>query len=208
MSKQKSRAARLQALREHSGWILAIGITCVILGALCLAAPMVTGVAVAILVGGIVLVHGVAKLIHALKAKSWGAGVMGVLGGLLPLIAGGLMIAHPLLGLTFLTLLVTAYFFADGIATCILALMLRPLRGWVWSLVNGLLTILLGVLVWAQWPLSGAVALGILVGISIFLDGLSMIVLAWGMRTLERQGDDAAGASLDTAKTAADGNSG
>jgi uncharacterized membrane protein HdeD (DUF308 family) len=175
---------RLASLREHSDWLFFVGIALVALGAVCVAAPMVTAVAAGILVGCLALVHGIAKLILAFKAKSWAVGILGFIVGLLSIVVGLLILAHPVFGLNFLLLLLSLYLIAEGVIKCIRAVMLRPVRGWVWLLVGGVLTCLLGALIWTQHPVAGAWVLGTFVGIGIILDGSSLVLLAWDVHKL------------------------
>ena len=171
------------------GWILiGFGIALVILGFLAVGAPLVTGIAVAITVGAFVVLTGVVEIALYMKARSWGKGIMGVILGILSIVCGALMIAHPLMGLGFLTLLVAAYFFVHGLFEVIEAVQLRPTPGWGWSLFSGALTVLLGVMIWRQWPISGAWAIGVLVGIHVLMSGWAAIMLgaaARGATTVE-----------------------
>ena len=97
--------------------------------------------------------------------------------GVAGLIAGLLMVAHPMFSLGFLTLLLAAYFFVHGIFEIAMAFQARPMKGWGWALFSGVITALLALLIWRQWPLSGAWAIGLLVGIHILFRGWSMIAL-------------------------------
>jgi uncharacterized membrane protein HdeD (DUF308 family) len=102
------------------------------------------------------------------------------------------MIAHPVLQLSFLTLAMALYFIVAGIFEAISALGVRPLRGWGWILVGGLLSVLLGGLIWTQWPLSGAWAIGVLVGIKVMFLGVTMITLGSAARALAAEAGRAA----------------
>ncbi len=175
---------RIQALKEHSGWAMAIGIIMIILGMMALGSPMVTGVAVAIMVGSFLLVGGVVQLVFALKAKSWEAGVLNFFGGSLSLVCGGLMIAHPLFGLGFLTLLLAAFFVVGGISKISFSFQVRPAQNWVWILFSGIVGLVLGMMIWSQWPLSGAWAVGTLVGIDILFTGWSTLAIGLAARKL------------------------
>jgi len=96
---------RIQALKENSGWSIAIGIILIILGISALGSPLYTGVAIAIMVGSFLLVGGIVQFVFAFRANSWGAGLLNFFGGALSFVCGLLVIAHPLYGLKFLTLL-------------------------------------------------------------------------------------------------------
>jgi len=121
---------RIQALKENSGWSIAIGIILIILGISALGSPLYTGVAIAIMVGSFLLVGGIVQFVFAFRANSWGAGLLNFFGGALSFVCGLLVIAHPLYGLKFLTLLLAAFFVTEGISKIIFSFQLRPALGW------------------------------------------------------------------------------
>ena len=172
------------SIKANATGMTALGITMLILGALALAAPLWTGVAVAALVGCLVLAAGVAQCVFSVQAGSFGKKMLGGLLGLLTAICGVIMIAHPVLHLSFLTLALAAYFVVAGVFEVISALRVRPLRGWGWILAGGVLSVALGCLIWGQWPLSGTWAVGVLVGIKVMFLGATMITLGSAARAL------------------------
>jgi uncharacterized membrane protein HdeD (DUF308 family) len=104
--------------------------------------------------------------------------------GLLGVAAGLLTIAHPLLGLGFLTLLLSMYLCITGVAEAMLAFRLRPHAGWGWTLASGLAAIVLGAMIWSEWPVSGSWAIGLLVGINILFAGSSLMGLGMAARSI------------------------
>jgi uncharacterized membrane protein HdeD (DUF308 family) len=108
--------------------------------------------------------------------------MLAVVGGLLAIIAGATVIAHPLFGLKFLTLLLIIFFVMDGIARSVLALQMRPTPGWGWQMFTGIVTLLLAAMIWRQWPVSGAWAIGVLVGVQILLVGWAHVALGLAAR--------------------------
>jgi uncharacterized membrane protein HdeD (DUF308 family) len=176
-----------ESVKANATGMTLLGIAMLILGALAVSAPLWTGVAVALLVGLLVLAAGIAQCAFSFQAGSFGQRLLGMLLGLLTAICGVVMVAHPVLHLSFLTLAIAVYFLAAGIFEAISALRVRPLRGWGWVLVGGLLSLLLGGLIWAEWPLSGAWAIGVLVGIKVMFLGATMITLGSAARALAAQ---------------------
>lgn len=165
----------LELLQRSVGWVIAFGIVLILLGMLAILAPLVAGIAVDTLVGVLFFLGGVAEIVYALRAHTWGGGLLSFASGGLSIACGLLMLLLPLVGLSFLTLLLAAYFFADGISRIVLALQARTLPGWQWMLVNGAVTLALAALILADWPLSGIWAIGVLVGINILLTGWALI---------------------------------
>jgi uncharacterized membrane protein HdeD (DUF308 family) len=163
-----------EATRDGRMLVL-MGLLMVILGILAVTSPLVTGVAIALTVGTLVLLGGVLQIVLGVKAESWGSRIFGMILGVVALVCGLLLIGHPLFGLSFLTLVLAGYFLLDGIVQVVQGLDIKPDRGWGATLLAGLLSVLLGVLIWQRWPLSGDWAVGVLVGLKILLSGWSMI---------------------------------
>ena len=171
-------------IKSGSGWMIAYGVILLILGVLAIGSPFIVGISTAILVGSFALVAGILQCVHAFKCSSFGWGLWTFVLGLLTVVAGGLMIAHPLMGLTFLTLMLVVYFLAEGIFEILHAFQVRPVQGWGFMLFNGIVSVLLSYLIWRQWPVSGAWAVGLLVGMKILFTGWATIGIGIGARAL------------------------
>lgn len=171
-------------VKKSGGLVVLLGILTIVLGVLCMGAPLVTGLAVGMLVGGFLLIGGIFRIIFAFKAPTWGKGILGFLLGALTIVCGLIMLGRPILGLASLTLVLAAYFLVDGIFEIIVAFQIRPTKGWGWTLVSGIAAVLLGYLIWRQWPLSGAWAIGILVGVNLIMSGWGMIAFGGTARAV------------------------
>lgn len=169
-------------VRANATAMILLGIVMLILGASALSAPLWTGVAAALLVGCLVLAAGVSQCFFAIQAGSFGQRLLGLLAGILTSLCGVVMIAHPLLNLGFLTLALAWYFALAGVFEAVQAVRLRPLPGWNWVLAGGALSLLLGLMIWRQWPLSGEWAIGFLVGTKVLFLGATMITLGRAAR--------------------------
>ncbi|MGB5397469.1 MAG: DUF308 domain-containing protein [Gammaproteobacteria bacterium] len=95
---------------------------------------------------------------------------------------GLLILLHPLAGAAALGLILAVYFLLDGFASVGFAWELRPRRGWKWLMFNGVLSLLLAVVFIAGWPITSAWLIGLLIGISLFFDGLSLLMLGLAAR--------------------------
>lgn len=151
-----------------------MGIVLIILGVCILAAPVVAGTVTVMLVGGLMAVAGLVECVRALRTTGLSR-VTWLLVGLATLLCGVLVIAHPILGLGFLTILLAVYFFADGFMKIAAAFNLAVFRGWF--IISGLLSFLLAYLIWSNWPLSGGWAVGVLVGINFIFTGIMALVV-------------------------------
>jgi uncharacterized membrane protein HdeD (DUF308 family) len=148
------------------------GVIAIILGILAMVAPVITGLSIALLLGILVLVGGVVRLVWAFQAGSVGEGLLKFLLAGLTLVCGLLMVVNPLFASGFLTIVLSLYFIVDGVSE--IAVGVGTKRGWF--VFAGVVSILLGVLLWMQFPLSGAWALGILLGIKLLFIGLIMLM--------------------------------
>ena len=92
-------------------------------------------------------------------------------------ITGGLMIVNPLPGVIALGILFTAYFFIDSFFNISLAFKIRPESGWILALVNGILSLILGIIFFEaiDEPAKTFWLVGIFVGISLFFDGIMLL---------------------------------
>ncbi len=145
------------------------GLAVVLLGVLALFMPMLAGLAVVFVIGAFLVISGLAHAMHTMQLRLVGGGsFLGFISAILSILAGVLVILHPVLGLTFLSALIIVYFFAQG-GIIIAHAAIGPGKGRL--LAQGLMEILLGVLFVFQWPLSGQWALGILVGAHLLFKG-------------------------------------
>ena len=160
------------------------GIISIILGMLAMLVPGLTGLSVVLLMGVFVLLAGIVRIIWAFQAGSFGKGLLMFAVGGLTLLCGIALIAHPLFASGVLTIMLAVYFIADGIFEITASMRLRPESGWGWMLFGGIVSILLGMMIWGQFPLSGVWAIGILLGIKMFFIGLIMIMGGSAVRSM------------------------
>lgn len=166
------------------------GVIAIILGMLAMLAPGITGLSVAFLLGIIVLVAGIVRIVWAFQAGTFGKGLAGVAIGVLTLICGGLLVANPLFASGVLTIMLAIYFICDGIFEIVAAVQCKPMEGWGWLVFGGIVSVLLGLLIWGQYPLSGAWAMGILIGIKLFMVGLIMVTGGAEVRKMVKGHDE------------------
>ncbi len=195
----------LAEAKKNAGLLIFLGVLTVIFGVLAIAAPLITGITVAVFVGFLLLFTGIMRIVYAFKSGQWGSGIWGTIIGLLGAVAGLLLIFRPMVGLLTLTLLLAIYFFVDGISEIIAAFKIKPDPGWGWVLFNGVIALLLGIMIWRQWPVSGAWAIGVLVGVHILMTGWTMIILGTGARRIAGKVEDVVEDVVDTAGDAAEG---
>jgi len=163
------------------------GVIAIILGMLAMLTPGLTGISVIFLLGVFVLVGGIVRIIWAFEAGSFGKGVLMFAIGGLTLLCGIILVANPLFASGVLTIMLALYFILDGISEIAAGVRLRPGSGWGWMLFGGIVSILLGMIIWRQFPLSGVWAIGILLGIKLFFVGLIMVMGGSAVRSMGKE---------------------
>ncbi|HVP43850.1 MAG TPA: HdeD family acid-resistance protein [Terriglobales bacterium] len=172
----------LQQAKKNAGWLVFLGIVEIVAGVLGILAPFVAGVAVTVMVGFMLMVAGGARVVGAFKAQSFGAGALTFMWGLLLLVTGFYFVVRPGIGLESLTLVVMIVLFVDGILRVILAFHMKPVKGWGWMLVGGILSILFAVMIWRQFPASSLWVVGTLAGFSMISNGFTTVSVASAAR--------------------------
>src|SRR2546423_2292728 len=155
------------------------GILMLIGGFLAICIPLASGIGVAIVIGWLLLISAVWHLTSGFRS---GSGVGGFLWHLLRAIvygAAGLMILlYPLAGLAWLTLVLATFLLIEAALEFVLYFNIRRRVNASWVLVDAIITLLLGILIWAQWPFSSAWAIGTLIGVSLIFSGISRLMLS------------------------------
>jgi len=168
--------------------LMLMGVVLVLLGVLLLISPAAVGGAVVRLVALVLVVTGVIQLVQGLKG---GTATHIIISSLLGIVVAGLGVLvwfNPELGSGFLTALLMIFFFVQGLWKLTTAFRYRQVSGWTWLLFSGLVSLVFVYFLWAQWPLAGAWAIGVLVGLDLLLSGFSMIVIAAAMKKVRSSG--------------------
>ena len=182
MTASESAAAPApEPLRTKSGWIVALGIVYLVAGVVALSSVALATVVSVFLVGIMMLVSGVAEVLNALQMKSWGKFVLWLLLGLLYIVAGILTFENPLLTAKLLTLLLGASLIASGIAKIILAFSMKAGSSW-FVVLAGVITLLVGLIIVAQWPWGSLYILGIFLAVDLILTGVGWISVGLGLK--------------------------
>ncbi len=169
-------------LRQGSNWSIVWGIVLIIFGALAIGSPFIAAVAVTVLIDWLIIFAGVVHLVLAFHSHRAGSLIWKLLVGLAYVFMGTYLLMHPVLGVASLTLLLASLFLVEGVLDIVLFFQLRSLRGSTWMLFDGLVTLLLAGLIWAQWPSSSLWAIGTLVGISMIISGCARVMMSFAVR--------------------------
>src|SRR5437867_13114549 len=169
-------------VRKTSGWSMLWAILMFVCGILAISLPLASSIGIVIVLAWLILFAGICHLIFAFHSHSLGAVLWQVLLAIVYGIAGIYMLMHPLLGVLSLTLLLAVFLLVEGILEIALYFRIRRVRHAGWVLFDGIVTLILGIFIWAQWPSSSVWVIGTLVGISLIFSGISRFMLSQAVR--------------------------
>ncbi len=170
-------------LRKKWGWFVALGIVLIIGGTIALGAAFSMTVFSVFFLGWLMIAGGVLEAVHAFGCKRWSGFFIDLLTGLLYIVVGFMCVANPGATAVALTLLIAVFLIFGGIFRVVIAVIMRY-QNWAWLLLHGAIDLLLGILIWRQWPLSGLWVIGLFVGIDMILNGWTLVMLGLTAKNL------------------------
>ena len=173
----------IENLRHKWGWLLTLGIVMIHLGSIALVITPAATLATILVLGWLLVVSGIAESVYAFRIRKWGGLFLHLIGGILGVLIGLLIVTHPVAGALAWTLLFASFFTVIGIFRLVATINLR-FPHWGWAVFDSIVTVGLGILLWAEWPSSGLWFLGLAVGVSLILRGWSYIRFALAIRSL------------------------
>ena len=172
----------VEVVRQSSTGSILWGVLLIVAGMLAIGAPLLAALAVNGLIAWLILISGVIHIVLAFRSHGAGSVIWKLLVGLAYVCFGGYILMHPLLGIASLTLILASLFLIEGILDIVLYFKMRSLGGSSWMLIDGIITLFLGGLIYAHWPSSSAWAIGTLVGVSLIMSGVSRVMLSLAVR--------------------------
>lgn len=167
----------IENLRKRWGWILALGISLVVLGTMAIGSSALVTMATMVFVGWLLITAGFFEVWHAFSSRGWGGFLIDLITGLLYAVAGFMVVANPAASAMALTLLIAMFLAFSGLFRIAAAIAIR-FQNWGWLLLHGVVNLCLGIGIWKQWPLSGLWVIGLFVGIDLLLNGWSLVMLS------------------------------
>ncbi|HTP43767.1 MAG TPA: HdeD family acid-resistance protein [Candidatus Acidoferrum sp.] len=168
--------------KKVTGWSIAISILMIIAGLLAILLPLEAGIAVNLFVGWMLMFTAAAHFVYAWSTRHSGGVIWKVLLGILYAVIAFYLLEHPARGLATLTLVLAYYLLIEGVMEIVLFFQHRSAPGSIWFLFDGIITLILGVLVWKTWPNSTEWVIGTLVGLSILFSGTTRLMLSLAAR--------------------------
>jgi uncharacterized membrane protein HdeD (DUF308 family) len=176
------RAAMRETVKRYSLWYLIQGALLVVAGILAIIYPIMSSVAVIIMLGWLLIISGVAQGISLVGARHVPHFWLQLISVILAFLIGFLFLRDPAQGLLTVTLLLIVFFMIEGISKIVFALTIRPFPYWGWVLASGLVGVLLSLVLWASLPVTALWLVGLLLGIQLISVGGALARLAWQVR--------------------------
>lgn len=178
---------QLTMLRGNWFCFVLVGITLIILGIIALGSLMIATLATALAIGVLLLVGGLTEMVGAFWSHGGSEFFLHLLSGVLSVVIGVLFLQAPLGAMLALTLLLACLLMVGGVFKIVAALSYR-FAAWGWPLASGIIDLVLGVMIWTEWPASALWVIGLFVGISLVFRGFNWIGLGLALRSLPRSG--------------------
>lgn len=173
------------AIKTHSKMFMFEGVVLILFGLMAIALPVVSTLTIGLIVGAALLVGGVVQVVSSFKHSRESGFWLSLVVGALAAIVGLLFLFDPSSGALSLTLLLIALFLAEGVTKIVAAIQMRDvLPNWGWTLVSGLVSVVLAGILWSGFPITAAWVLGLLVGINMVFFGVTLIVMAASAKKL------------------------
>jgi uncharacterized membrane protein HdeD (DUF308 family) len=147
------------------GWFVALGVVLLLLGVLALGDVVVVTLISTIFIGAMLLVGGVFQVVHAFMVKTWSGFLLSMLGGIVYAVGGLLIMNEPVQGALVITLFLIVALMIGGILRIVVAVRHREINGWWLMALSGVISVLIGFLLYASFPWSGLWVLGTLIGV-------------------------------------------
>jgi uncharacterized membrane protein HdeD (DUF308 family) len=170
-----------EELRQKWGWLMALGISLIVLAIVALAIIPAPSLATAIVLGWLLVFSGTFEAIHGFQVRGSRSLFLHLIGGVLGVLVGLMVVTHPVAGALPWTLLFASFLTIVGVFRVVAAARLK-FPHWGWAAFDGGITLLLGVMVWAGWPWSALWFLDLSVGVSLLLRGWSYVMFALALR--------------------------
>jgi uncharacterized membrane protein HdeD (DUF308 family) len=174
----------LEAIKGHWVWILVLGIVLVLVGTVAVMMPLVATFATAFVLGSLLLMAGVAQLVGSFWTRDWSGFFLTLLMGVLYVVLGLMILRAPVRAELALTLLLACVLMVGGLFRIIGSLMFR-FPHWGWTLAGGALNLLLGILIFEQYPDAALWVIGLLVGIDLIFTGWTWVMLSLALKNVK-----------------------
>jgi len=168
--------------KRASGFSIVLSVLLIVCGVLAILLPFEMSLGVVLLVSWLLIIGGIVQFVHVFRCQGIGDGIWKALIAIIYFVTGLYLRFNLRVGLAALTLVLIAFFVAQGLVDIFVYFRTRQSRISRWLLFDGLITLLLGVMIWRRWPSSATWVIGLLVGINMIMTGITRLMLSLGMR--------------------------
>ena len=176
-------AVGLHELRRNWGWFLALGVLLIVIGLIALGSTAVVTFASVFFFGCLLFGTGVMEISSIFFVRNWNGYFLHLLMGILDIVVGLTIVAHPEQAAVTLTMIIAAFFVVAGIYRLVTAITLR-FPHWGFAALSGFITLWLGAMLWSEWPVSGFWFIGMCIGIDLVFRGASWVSLGLRLRQM------------------------
>lgn len=172
-------------VKENWGWVLALGFLFIILGFVGFGMVAALTITTTMFFGGFLFAGGLIQLFHAFKCKGWKSILWHILIALLYIIVGAEIMYDPVHSSYILTMMIAVGLMMVGSMRIVMAFQIKGAKSWIWLLFAGIISLILGGIILAQWPFSSLWVIGLIVAVELTIHGWSYVMLALLARNAE-----------------------
>jgi uncharacterized membrane protein HdeD (DUF308 family) len=179
------RTHEFHSLSDQWWCFLLLGIALVVLGSLCIVDPLVPSLASTVFLGFLLIAAGIIQIVSSFWAGKWSGMLLHILVGVLYVVVGYMVVDAPVISMVVLTKFIAIFLIVAGVFRIVSALLVR-FQDWGWVLLNGGVTLFLGVIINRQLPEAALWVIGLFLGIEMLFNGWTWVMLALGLRSYGR----------------------
>ena len=183
MARPEGEERIITALHDNWGWLLGLGVLFIVLGTIGMGMLFALTMTSVLFFGMLLLIGGGAQLFEAFKCSGWKSVLWHVLMAVLYVVAGVTVIGDPAAASLFFTLILAGTIIGVGVVRLVIAFQHKGESGWIWALLSGVVSLVLGAMILAKWPVSGLWVIGLFVAIELLVNGWSYVMLALAARS-------------------------
>lgn len=165
-------------LYDNKGWLMGIGIAFVILGIIGLGMSVTLGLTITGLFGILLIIGGCIQFIHTFTIKAWKGRIYLIISSCIYLLAGIIIVVNPVKSELFLTLMLAGMFVFVGTLRVCMAFQKHSFKNKFWTIINGVISVILGIIIILNWPFSGLLVIGLLISIELIMNGWTFVFVA------------------------------
>ena len=175
------------AVTQNRKRLMGFGILSLILGIIGTFMSVAVTMASMMIFGILFIVAGVVFLIDSFSAPEWKGRLWGLLISLLYVAGGIVMVMYPAGSATWFTLFIAAFLIMIGVTRIFMGFRVKDLiSSWGWMVFSGILSIILGMMIYAEWPVSGLWVIGLFISVELIMQGINAIMLSRVIKTAQK----------------------